>query len=923
MIRVGEHWRFWSGTAPDEKWRETDFDDSSWQEGRSGFSSLNDEATAAYSSTSQAILFRKRFVVADPAAVKWLVLRLDFSSGFVAYLNGTEIARANLTGDLVPVNARATASRVRGVAQDFDVSEFAPLLNSGTNVLAIQLHGGPSLASALVLVPELLANFQRGPCAQNTSTSQAQVVWRTPVPAYSEVSYWNSDDYVITLSSRRLTNNHALTLNYLQPGTRYFYQVRSQAGGLEAESPVFSFRTLKTSGNLSFAVFGDSGGGYAAQFQLADVMASLEPDLVLHVGDITYPYFHLGYADTRCLSVYGAQMRGTPFYFTPGNHELYSGTDQYYIDTFYLPTNSATGTKHFYSFDHGDAHFVSLCVPTRTPFAAIAPYRLEIGSTQYRWLTNDLARSDKPWKILFMHSPLFSSSAHRWDDYDGNGLEDRVELQNILLPVAKQYGVQAMFAGHDHNYERFMPVEGVHTFVTGGGGYSLYHLTERDAASSQFWHTYECLRVQIQGGTFAMEAYNQSGQMFDRMTIQRVPPAPQLWQAGYHSPSFPTDPADDGDGNITGQSFDFTGTPIPALTGKFSNLGEVFVNNDAVNLYIGFSQAMVNSDQNVFLFIESPRMEGAAQMAGLGNGVADPDGQGADGLDFLENLSFTNFRPAIGCLLGDEFADGQFRSFARPDLNLNTGQGVFRLDPGFSDVPGARVQQFNYSPQRFFPGALEGAGLEQNADLIKVAIPLVELGGAVPGDIIRIGAVVGGGGFDTNAGTRELDSGFLGQSLSGGGLNPVVLEGLRVQLSEIPLDIDSDGDGLPDGWEVAHRLNPLSGVGNDGAQGDPDGDGMDNLQEFLADSDPQDPHPTLRLRVQFPTPGRIRISWPAMAGRIYTLETAADPGQPFSNAAPDVFPRTAASAEEYFEEAFPAQAGSPNTRFYRVRMWAN
>mgnify|MGYP001016931020 CR=1 FL=1 len=70
-------------------------------------------------------------------------------------------------------------------------------------------------------------------------------------------------------------------------------------------------------------------------------------------------------------------------------------------------------------------------------------------------------------------------------------------------------------------------------------------------------------------------------------------------------------------------------------------------------------------------------------------------------------------------------------------------------------------------------------------------------------------------------------------------------------------------------------------------------------------------------------PGRIRISWPALVGRIYTLETASDPGQPFSNAAPDVFPRTATSAEESFEEAFPAQAGSPNTRFYRVRMLPN
>jgi len=45
---------------------------------------------------------------------------------------------------------------------------------------------------------------------------------------------------------------------------------------------------------------------------------------------------------------------------------------------------------------------------------------------------------------------------------------------------------------------------------------------------------------------------------------------------------------------------------------------------------------------------------------------------------------------------------------------------------------------------------------------------------------------------------------------------------------------DWDGDGLPDDWELANGLNPNSSAGNNGANGDPDGDGMTNLQEFLA-----------------------------------------------------------------------------------------
>ena len=47
----------------------------------------------------------------------------------------------------------------------------------------------------------------------------------------------------------------------------------------------------------------------------------------------------------------------------------------------------------------------------------------------------------------------------------------------------------------------------------------------------------------------------------------------------------------------------------------------------------------------------------------IGNGKLDATGEGADGLDFLGNLSFSNFAPSIGCILGDEYADFQARSF--------------------------------------------------------------------------------------------------------------------------------------------------------------------------------------------------------------------------------------------------------------------
>ena len=52
----------------------------------------------------------------------------------------------------------------------------------------------------------------------------------------------------------------------------------------------------------------------------------------------------------------------------------------------------------------------------------ISQYKLNVGDAQYQWLTNDLAATRKPWKIVAWHVPMNSSSGHRFDDFNYNGL---------------------------------------------------------------------------------------------------------------------------------------------------------------------------------------------------------------------------------------------------------------------------------------------------------------------------------------------------------------------------------------------------------------------------------------------------------------------------------------------------------------------
>lgn len=80
---------------------------------------------------------------------------------------------------------------------------------------------------------------------------------------------------------------------------------------------------------------------------------------------------------------------------------------------------------------------------------------------------------------------------------------------------------------------------------------------------------------------------------------------------------------------------------------------------------------------------------------------------------------------------------------------------------------------------------------------------------------------------------------------------------------------DSDGDGLPDDWEIANGFNPASP--ND-ASGDADGDSLTNLQEYLSGTNPRDPGSRLSLAVGKLSDGEIAVSFPAMPGRSYTIE---------------------------------------------------
>ena len=80
---------------------------------------------------------------------------------------------------------------------------------------------------------------------------------------------------------------------------------------------------------------------------------------------------------------------------------------------------------------------------------------------QIEWLTSKLATDTNKWKIAFFHHPPFSSGKFHGSDED---------LRKVLHPLFIRYGVDVVFTGHDHFYERIKAQDGIQYFVAGSGG---------------------------------------------------------------------------------------------------------------------------------------------------------------------------------------------------------------------------------------------------------------------------------------------------------------------------------------------------------------------------------------------------------------------------------------------------------------------
>ena len=283
---------------------------------------------------------------------------------------------------------------------------------------------------------------------------------------------------------------------------------KSQYEPVLAESPASNliFTDPTEEPLVRFAAIADTGVGSKDQYAVASAMLQTYQKkpfpFVLMAGDNIYPDGEISLVKPFFEEPYAPLLsRDVEFYAALGNHDIIqtnNGLDQINYPLFNM-------RDRYYSFKKGEPDKEAV------EFFAIDTNENAPWQEQLAWLDQQLANSTAPWKIVFGHHPLYSSGRHG----------SNPKLAAKLAPIFAKHKVPLYLCGHDHGYERFVPINGTTYIVNGGGGAPLYNFGKSPQTafvSSQFsFMTFDVYQDKI-----ITKAIATDGTVFDRAIITKT-----------------------------------------------------------------------------------------------------------------------------------------------------------------------------------------------------------------------------------------------------------------------------------------------------------------------------------------------------------------------------------------------------------------
>lgn len=249
--------------------------------------------------------------------------------------------------------------------------------------------------------------------------------------------------------------------------------------------------------SLKFAAIGDMGTGEKPQYEVAQQMVNVHAkfpfELVIMLGDNLYgtqkPADFILKFDRPYKPLLDA---GVKFYAALGNHDEQN-------NRYYKPWNM--NGERFYTYTAKNVRFVVLD----------SDY---MDRPQLQFAEKALKDAKEAWKIVYFHHPLYSSGGRHGSE---------VDLRVVLEPLFVKYGVNVVFSGHDHIYERIKPQKGIAYFIAGSSAKLRTGNIAPSALSDKGFDTgFTFMLVEIDGEDLYFQTVTEKGATIDSGTIHRV-----------------------------------------------------------------------------------------------------------------------------------------------------------------------------------------------------------------------------------------------------------------------------------------------------------------------------------------------------------------------------------------------------------------
>jgi 3',5'-cyclic AMP phosphodiesterase CpdA len=248
--------------------------------------------------------------------------------------------------------------------------------------------------------------------------------------------------------------------------------------------------------SLKFLAMGDNGTGDREQYEVGQQMAKLRGtfpfDLVIMLGDNMYGGQSPADYRKKFEQPYAPLLAaGVTFQASIGNHDR---PDQVSYKLYNM------NGQRYYTYARNNVRFFALDSNL-------------MDQKQLAWLDAALKDAREDWKICYFHHPLYSNAARHGS---------AVDLRVLLEPIFVRNGVNVVFSGHDHVYERIKPQKGIYYFVSGAAGQLRKgNMDPSDQTAAAFDRDQSFMAIEVAGAEMFFQSISRTGQVVDSGVIRR------------------------------------------------------------------------------------------------------------------------------------------------------------------------------------------------------------------------------------------------------------------------------------------------------------------------------------------------------------------------------------------------------------------